>query len=176
MSILVYISSLIMPLIVLAVILYGLLQSVDIYGAFVIGAKEGLGTVVGILPTLIGLLCAVTVLRESGALDMLSRMLAPLANGLGIPSEVIPLGLMKMFSSSGATGLLTDIFKTSGPDSFSGRVASVMLCSTETIVYTMSVYFVGIGIKNTKHTLKGAIIANLAGMIGAYLVVIWFFY
>lgn len=176
MNVLIYISTLIMPLIVMAIIMYGLLQKVDIYGAFVRGAKEGIATVSGILPTLIGLLCAVKVLRESGVLDLFSRLMAPVTNGLGIPSELIPLGLMKMFSSSGATSLLTDIFKVSGPDSFAGQVASVMLCSTETIVYTMSIYFVGIGIKDTRHTLKGAIIANVAGMIGAYFVVMWFFY
>ncbi len=175
MGIIIYISSLIMPFVVLAVVLYGLLEKVDIYNAFIKGAKEGLATVYGILPTLIGLLCAVSVLRESGALDALGRTVAPLANVFGFPGEVISLSLMKAFSSSGATGLLTDIFKIQGPDSFPGRVASVMMCSTETIVYTMSVYFMSIGIKDTRHTLKGAVIANLAGVIGSYFIVLKFF-
>lgn len=175
MEAIVYISSLIMPLSVLGIVLYGLLSNVDIYNTFVKGAKEGLGTVIGILPTLIGLLCAVSLLRQSGALDAICRLIAPIVEPLGFPKEVVPLGIMKAVSSSGATGLLADIYKTWGPDSFSGRVASVMMCSTETIVYTMSIYFMSIGIKNTRHTLKGAIFANAAGIIAAYFIVLKIF-
>ncbi|MEA5084012.1 MAG: spore maturation protein [Lachnospiraceae bacterium] len=175
MSWIIYISQMLMPLTVFAVVLYGFLQNVNIYESFVEGAKEGLGTVVGILPTLIGLMCAVEVLRGSGALEVLCRLINPLVSITGFPVEVVPLALMKAVSSSGATGLLLDIYNVFGPDSFTGRVASVMMGSTETIFYTMSVYFMSVGIKKTRYTLQGALIANLAGIICTYAVVLWVF-
>lgn len=171
----IYISQMLMPLTVLAVITYGFLQNVNIYASFVEGAKEGLQTVVGILPTLVGLMCAVEVLRGSGALEALCRLIKPLVSITGFPVEVVPLALMKAVSSSGATGLLLDIYKVFGTDSFTGRLASVMMGSTETIFYTMSVYFMSVGIKKTRYTLQGALIANLAGIVCAYAVVLWVF-
>lgn len=175
MSWIIYISQMLMPLTVFAVILYGFLQNVNIYESFVEGAKEGLGTVVGILPTLIGLMCAVEVLRGSGVLEVFCRLINPLVSITGFPVEVVPLALMKAVSSSGATGLLLDIYNVFGPDSFTGRVASVMMGSTETIFYTMSVYFMSVGIKRTRYTLQGALIANFAGIICTYAVVLWVF-
>ena len=175
MNLIIYISQMLMPLTVLGVVVYGFLQNVNIYASFVEGAKEGLETVVGILPTLIGLMCAVEVLRGSGALEALCRLINPLVSITGFPVQVVPLALMKAVSSSGATGLLMDIYKVFGPDSFTGRVASVMMGSTETIFYTMSVYFMSVGIRKTRYTLQGALIANLAGIICAYVVVLWVF-
>ncbi|MGE4213390.1 MAG: spore maturation protein [Anaerotignaceae bacterium] len=175
MSWIIYISQMLMPLTVFGVIVYGFLQNVNIYASFVEGAKEGLQTVVGILPTLIGLMCAVEVLRGSGALEALCRLINPLVSLTGFPVEVVPLALMKAVSSSGATGLLMDIYNVFGPDSFTGKVASVMMGSTETIFYTMSVYFMSVGIRKTRYTLQGALIANLAGIICAYAVVLWVF-
>jgi len=171
----IYISQMLMPLTVFSVVMYGFLQNVNIYAAFVEGAKEGLETVVGILPTLIGLMCAVEVLRGSGVLEALCRLIEPLVSVTGFPVEAVPLALIKAVSSSGATGLLLDIYNIFGPDSFTGRVASVMMGSTETIFYTMSVYFMSVGIKKTRYTLKGALIANLVGIICAYGVVLWVF-
>ena len=171
----IYISQMLMPLTVFGIVLYGFLQNVNIYESFIDGAKEGLQTVVGILPTLIGLMCAVEVLRGSGALEAFCRLINPLVSLTGFPVEIVPLALMKAVSSSGATGLLLDIYNVFGPDSFTGRVASVMMGSTETIFYTMSVYFMSVGIKKTKYTLQGALIANLAGIVCAYVVVVWVF-
>ena len=176
MNLLIYISSLIIPFIVVMVVLYGCLEKVDIYNCFTKGAQEGIRTVIGILPVLIGLITAVTVLRESRLIDMFCEGVKPVADILNIPTKIIPLGFMKMISSSGATGFLTDIFNTEGPDSFVGRVSSVMMCSTETIIYTMSVYFAGREIKDTKYILKGGIVANLAGMVGSFIVVSKIFY
>lgn len=175
MSFAVYISSLIMPIIVLGILVYGLLQRVDIYNTFTVGAKDGLNTVIGILPSLIGLMCGVAVLRGSGFLDVLCRMFTPFIEPLGLPAEIAPLSIMKAVSSSGATGLLTDIFKQYGPDSFVGRVASVLMGSTETIFYTISVYFMSVGIKKTGYVLQGAIIANAVGVAASYFITLAFF-
>ena len=132
-------------------------------------------TVFDILPSLIGLMCGVTVLRNSGFLDFVCELFAPVLEPFGVPTELLPLSVMKAVSSSGATGLLLDIFKQSGPDSFVGRVASVIMGSTETIFYTMSVYFLSVGIKNSRHTLFGAVFANFAGVLASYYIVMVFF-
>lgn len=175
MRIITFISDLIIPVTLLTVILFGCAKKVDIYGSFIEGAKEGIKTVVGILPTLIGLMVAVTVLRASGALDILLGFLRPLANVVGFPAEIIPLSLMRLVSSSAATGLLVDLFENYGPDSFIGRLASVMMSCTETVFYTMSVYFMSVSIKNTKYTLAGALIANVVGVIASFYMVSIFF-
>lgn len=175
MRIITFISDLIIPVTLLTVILFGCAKKVDIYGSFIEGAKEGIKTVIGILPTLIGLMVAVTVLRASGALDILLGFLRPLANVVGFPAEIIPLSLMRLVSSSAATGLLVDLFENYGPDSFIGRLASVMMSCTETVFYTMSVYFMSVSIKNTKYTLAGALIANVVGVIASFYMVSIFF-
>lgn len=175
MRIITFISDLIIPVTLLTVILFGCAKKVDIYGSFIEGAKEGMKTVVGILPTLIGLMVAVTVLRASGALDILLGFLRPVADAVGFPAEIIPLSLMRLVSSSAATGLLVDLFENYGPDSFIGRLASVMMSCTETVFYTMSVYFMSVSIKNTKYTLAGALIANVVGVIASFYMVSIFF-
>ena len=108
---------------------------------------------------------AVGMLRASGALDILSNLIAPLTEPLGYPTAAVPLTIMRLVSSSASTGLLLDIFETYGPDSFIGRFVSVMMSCTETIIYTMSIYCMHVKITKTKHTLTGALIANLAGII-----------
>lgn len=175
MRIIIFISDLIIPVTLLSVILFGCAKKVDIYDAFIEGAKEGMGTVVGILPTLIGLMVAVTVLRASGALDILLFLLKPLADKIGFPAEIIPLSLMRLVSSSASTGLLMDLFKSYGPDSFIGRLASIMMSCTETVFYTMSVYFTSVSIKNTGYTLAGALLANIVGIIASFYVVSFLF-
>ena len=175
MEILTYISSIILPLIVLGIVISGIFKKVDIYNVFVGGAKDGLNTVLGILPSLIGLMCGVAVLRGSGFLEFVCGFFMPLIEPLGLPPEILPLSVMKAVSSSGATGLLTDIFKQFGPDSFVGRVSSVLMGSTETIFYTMSVYYLSIGVKNSRYTLQGAVIANIFGVIASYFAVLLFF-
>lgn len=162
------ISDFIIPITVFIIILYGCLKKVDIYDAFIEGAKEGLKIVMDITPTLIGLLVAVSVLRAGGALDVLTWILRPIAFLIGFPAEAIPLCLMRLVSSSAATGLLVDLFQNYGPDSFLGRMASVMMSCTETVFYTMSVYFMSVKITKTKHTLLCAILANLAGVVAAF--------
>ena len=175
MSCVIYISNVIIPLTILCIILYGAYKKTDLYGSFVSGAKDGLLTVYNILPTLVGLLMAVSVLRASGALDFIVMLTRPLTGATGFPGEVIPLALMRLFSSSAASSMLVDLFREFGPDTFIGRVGSVMMSSTETVFYTLSLYFMSIGMKKTGYTLTGALIANIAGIIASYFIVAAFF-
>lgn len=163
MQFILYLSQFMIPFLIFYVTGYGLLAKVPVYDSFVRGAKEGLQTVVRIVPTLIGLMMAAGVLRASGFLDFLASLLERAASGIAFPAALVPLALLRMFSSSAATGLLLDIYKEYGADSSIGLIASLMMCCTETIFYTMSLYFMAAGIKKTRHTLPGALLAAFAG-------------
>ena len=154
------------PFVLVLVAGYGLLQKVDIFDAFIEGAVDGFKTVYKILPTLIGLMIAIGVLRQSGSLDYLAGVLAPVTSCVGFPSELVPLVTVKMFSSSAATSLLLDVYKQFGPDSSLGTLD----CS-ETIFYTMSVYFMTARVTRTRYTLAGALFATLAGIVASVLLV-----
>jgi spore maturation protein B len=143
----------------------GLLSKTSVYDEFIKGAKDGFKVVLDIMPTLIGLMVATGILRASGALNLLSDAIKPLTNLLHFPSELLPLVLVKMFSSSAANSLLLDIFKEFGPDSYIGRLASIIMSSTETIFYTMAVYFMAAGVKKSRYTLAGALTATLSSVI-----------
>ncbi len=164
MKLLGYLSELTIPLIIFYIVGYGLLQKKQVYEYFISGAEEGLRVVLRILPTLVGLMVGVGILRASGFLDFLGVLLGRAAGSLGISAELIPVILVRMFSSSAATGLCLDIFKEYGPDSLLGRTVSIMMSSTETIFYTMSVYFMAVKVKKTRYTLAGALLATLAGV------------
>ena len=110
---------------------------------------------------------AVEVMRAGGLLDILVRLIRPAAEAVGFPAELAPLSLVRLVSSSAATGLLTDLFAKYGPDSFLGRTASVMMSCTETVFYTMSLYFLSVGIRKTRYTLPCALLANLVGIFAA---------
>lgn len=167
MKLLLYLTDFMVPAVIFLIVLYGLLEKVKVYDAFVIGAKKGMHTVVGIMPTLVGLMVGVGILRASGFLEFLSDWLGVFMEGFGFPSQLVPLSLVKMFSSSAATGLLLDIFKEHGTDSRIGLIASIMLSCTETIFYTMSVYFLAAKVKKTRYTLPGALVATVAGTIAS---------
>ena len=122
---------------------------------------------VQILPTLIGLMVAVGILRASGFLDLLGEGIGKLTEPFGFPSALVPLTIVRMFSSSAATGLLLDVFREFGADSFNGKVASIMMSCTETIFYTVSVYFMAAKIKNTRYKIAGALLASAVGMIAS---------
>ena len=168
MGFILWLSDWMIPIIILGIVLYGLFKNVNVYEAFIEGASDGLKVVVDILPTLIGLMMAVGMLRCSGALDGISSLLKPLISWSSFPSEVIPIALMRAFSSSAATGLILDVFKTYGPDSFIGRLVSIMFGCTETIFYTLSVYFMSVKIKETRYTLWGALLATFVGIVASY--------
>lgn len=134
MNVLSHISDIIIPILLFYIIGYGLVSKVKVYEAFLTGAKEGLKVVVDIMPTLIGLLVAVGVLRASGFLEFLSGLLAPLAEPVGIPAAVVPVILVKLFSGSAATGLVLDVFRTYGPDSYIGMLVSILMSCTESVL------------------------------------------
>ena len=165
MSFFLYLSDLIVPLMILGIVTYGLTMGVNVYDEFVKGAKKGFGTVLKIMPTLIGLMVAVGILRASGFLELVANLIGKFTVHIGFPAELVPLTIVKLFSSSAATGLLLDIYKQYGTDSRIGLIASVMLSSTETIFYTMSVYFMTAKIKKTRYTLAGALIATVAAIV-----------
>ncbi|MBE5937965.1 MAG: spore maturation protein [Lachnospiraceae bacterium] len=170
MNLLTYISDSIVPLIFFVITGYALIKGNSVFDDFVEGAKDGFAVVRDILPTLIGLMLAVGILRASGVLDMLAKLFAPVANVVCFPSELVPIVTAKMFSSSAATGLLLDIYKEYGPDSYLGFLASVLMSCSETIFYTVSVYFGTVQIKKIRYTVWGALFATLAGIIGSIIV------
>jgi len=153
------------PLVIFVIVAFGTLKGTPVFDSFIKGAKTGLPTIIGIMPTLIGLMVAVGILRASGALDILSGIAAPATDVVGFPKEALPITFMRLVSSSAATSLLLDIFKNFGPDSFIGRFVSIMMSCTETVFYTMSVYFLSVKIRKTRYTLAGALIANFAGVV-----------
>lgn len=169
MSIIVTISSFIIPAVMLFIVIYGVIKKENIYDDFVEGATGGLKTVIKVMPTLIGLMVAVGVLRESGFMDFLGRWLGKLTNPIGFPGELMPITIVKVFSSSAATGMVLDIFKKYGPDSYLGMVTSLMMSCTETIFYTMSVYYISAKVTRTRWTLAGAILSTIAGTIASVL-------
>ncbi|MEG2511915.1 MAG: spore maturation protein [Acetivibrio sp.] len=164
MKFLIYISDYMIPFLIFYIVGFGILQKTNVYDEFVDGAKEGLKTVAGIFPTLIGLMMAVGMLRASGGLDMAAMVLEPLMKILHFPSELIPLVTVKMFSSSAATGLLLDVYRQYGPDSDLGMLASILMSCSETIFYTMSVYFLSAKVTKTRYTILGALAATFAGI------------
>ncbi|MCM1568823.1 MAG: spore maturation protein [Roseburia sp.] len=167
MNIMTQVSNIIIPAVIFFVVGYGMVSGVKTYENFLKGAKEGLKVVVDIMPTLIGLMVGVGVLRSSGFFSFLGIILAPLTEAVHLPAQILPLLVVKLFSSSAATGLVLDIFKTNGPDSYVGFITSILMSCTETVFYTMSVYFLAAKVTKTRYTLTGALLATLAGTVAS---------
>ena len=168
-------TALLVPLLLIGVGAWGIYKKVDIFSAMAAGAKNGLGVVAGILPSLVVLLSAVYMLRASGALEALSSLCAPLLSRLGIPAETAALLFIRPFSGSGALAAGAELISAYGPDSTIGRCAAVMLGSTETTFYVAAVYFGAAGIKKTRHAIPSALAADLVGFLMAALTVRLFF-
>ena len=164
MRLFLYISDFIVPFMILSILIYGIFAGVNVYDTFIQGAKRGFWTVVRLMPTLIGLMAAVGILRASGFLEFISEIIENVTEQIGFPGALVPLTIVKMFSSSAATGLLLDVYKEFGTDSRNGMIASISMACTETIFYTMSVYFMSAKVKKTRYTLAGALIATFAGL------------
>lgn len=165
MRFLIYISDYIIPFIIFYIVGFALISKTNSFDEFIQGAKDGFKVVIDILPTLIGLMVAIGILRASGALNILSDLLKPITDLLHFPSQLVPVAIIKMFSSSAATSLVLDIYKEYGPDSYLGRMVSVMMSSTETIFYTLAVYFMAAGVKKTRYTLIGCLLTTLTSII-----------
>lgn len=157
----------IIPFIIVSVMCYGMIKGVKVYECFVEGAKEGLGICYRIFPYLLAMIVAVSIFRESKVLDLLTIFSKPIVKFIGLPSELIPLVLVKPLSGSGALGIYMEVLKKYGADTYIGRVASIIMGSTETIFYTITIYFGAVGIKKIRHTLWAAVMADIAAIIMA---------
>lgn len=167
--------ALIMPLFAAAIILYGLFRRVPVFDCFVTGVKEGFATLCRIAPTILGLVFAVGLLRASGATEVIGAAVRPVAQALGFPEEIIPMALLRPVSGGGATALLVQVFEDCGPDSFAGRVASVLAGSSETTFYALTLYYGSVGIRQTRHTLLAAVAADVTALVMSVLTVHLFF-
>ena len=152
-------------IIVFIIIIYGIFKKVNVYECFVEGAKEGIYTALKIFPYLLAMIIAVSIFRGSLALNFLNIILEPITSFIGIPKELMPLILIKPLSGSGALGVFMDILKQYGADSYIGRVASIIMGSSETIFYTITIYYGAVGIKKIRHTLLAAVIADFSVII-----------
>ena len=173
MRILSMLSNYMIPIIIFYIVGYGLLNKDKVYDIFVDGVKEGFKIVVGIAPTLVGLMVAVGVIRSSGTLEYLAKLLSPVGALLKVPAEVIPVILVRMFSTSAANGLVFDIFKEHGTDSTVGLTASIIMSCTESIFYIMSVYLLAVKVKKPRWILSGGRLATLAGVVASVVMGGW---
>ena len=164
-----------MPLFAGIVIVFGLIKRVPVFDIFLRGAKEGIMLLYSIAPTIMGLVFAVDLLRSSGAIDAICSFIAPASEFLGFPKEIVPMVLLRPVSGSGSTALLTSLFEDCGPDSFAGRVASVLAGSSETTFYAIAMYYGCIKVKKTRHTIFAAIMADLTAAIMSVITVRVFF-
>ena len=173
MSVINYISATAVPLTILLIIIYGLIEKIKVFDTFLEGAKEGIEIVVKLFPTLIGIFLAIGALRSSGIIDLLVSFLEPFLNILKIPPQIMPLAMLRPISGSASMAIATDIMNIHGVDSFIGLITSTIMGSTETTFYTIAIYTSVVGIKKIRFVLAAALIADIVGMIVS--VVIWNF-
>ena len=167
--------SAIIPALLAGIGLYALYRGVEVFSTFLTGARKGLETAVSILPTLVGVLTAVYIMRASGCIDLAGQLLAPAMSLLGIPEECAALALLKPVSGGGGLALGSEIIRMCGVDSYAGRVAAVMLGASETSLYTISLYCGHLGIKNTRYAVPAALAGDLAAFVAAAFFVRLFF-
>lgn len=160
-----YVIKGIIPIIIGAVVLYGVIKKVKVYECFIEGAKDGMNVCLRIFPYLLAMLIAVNCFKASGAMNYFIKLIKPAVNIVGIPPEIVPLVLIKPLSGSGAVGVFTDLVRTYGPDSYLGFLSSVIMGGTETIFYTLTVYFGAVGIKKIRHSLWVALIVDLCAVL-----------
>lgn len=160
----------VIPLIILLFLSIGYFKKVKVYEQFVEGAKEGFQIGVKIIPYLVAMLVAIAMFRASGALDILTYVLKPFTDFIGMPSEVLPMAMMRPLSGSGSLGVMTELMKTHGVDSLIGFISSTMFGSTETTFYVIAVYFGAVNIQKTRYALPAGLMADVAGLIAATLI------
>ncbi len=165
MKIINYISVIAVPAVILIILLYGLFERKNVFDIFLKGAKDGLKMTVNIFPTLVGLFLAIGALSSSGILEYVINMLKPILNVCGIPSEIMPLAILRPISGSGSIAVATDLMKKFGTDSLIGLIVATIMGSTETTLYTVAVYSSSVNIKKTRFVLFAALMADLTGML-----------
>lgn len=166
-----YISRALIPIIIFSIVLYGMIKKVKVYECFVEGAKDGIRICINIFPYILAMLLSVAVFRESGAMQYFINFVKPVVKILGFPPELVPLVVVKPLSGSGALGVFAEMLKKYGADSYIGIIASVIMGSTETIFYTITVYYGAVKIKKIRHTLWAAVMADLTSIIAALFIV-----
>ncbi|MFC7371197.1 spore maturation protein [Fictibacillus iocasae] len=159
------------PILIGFILLYGTMKKVPTYETFVEGGKEGFSMAISVIPYLVGMLVAISVFRASGALDIVLDAFRPLFSLLHVPAEIVPLGLLRTISGTGALGMTSDLMATYGPDSFIGRLASTIQGSTDTTFYVLTVYFGAVGIRKMGYALKVGLLADLIGFAASIVVV-----
>ncbi len=175
MEIINYISIVAMPIVILIIVAQGLKEKKSVFDIFLKGAFEGVEISFKIFPTLIGLFVAIGMLRSSGILEFITNLITPILKLLKFPSEVVPLALLRPISGSASMAIATDIIKSNGVDSFIGLLASVIMGSTETTLYTIAVYTSSVKIKNTRMILIPALLADLTGIVVSIIICRWIF-
>lgn len=160
-----YIIKGIIPILIFSIVTYGIIKKVKVYDCFIEGVKDGIALSLRVFPYILAMLVAVNLFKESGALKAFINITAPIVKFIGLPPEILPLVLIKPLSGSGALGIYTDIVKTFGPDTFIGIVASIIMGTTETIFYTISVYLGSAGVKKIRHTLWAALLTDFTALI-----------
>ncbi|MDY5991739.1 MAG: spore maturation protein [Oscillospiraceae bacterium] len=155
----------VLPLMVVSIVVFGLYKKVKVFDCFIEGAKKGLKTVYDLLPTITGLVVAVTMLKQSGGMELIAKAFSPVAALLGVPEDTVPMALLSPISGGGSLSLFESVLKSDGPDSFLGQVASVLMGSTDTTLYAVTVYYAAVGIKNTRHTLYAGLAADFASFV-----------
>lgn len=170
-TLLVYLSDYAIPLVIFYIVISGLINKCNLFDNFAKGAKEGIKIVYSLVPTLIGLMVAISVMRASGLFEIITRLMKPMARIMHFPSELLPITIIKLFSSSAATSLLIDIFKEYGVDSYQGILSSIMMSSSETVFYVLAVYTAAGKVKKTRYIVPGGLFATLVGIVCSCLLV-----
>ena len=171
-----YITKSIIGIIFILIIGYGMIKGGKVYEWFIEGAKEGLQVCLRIFPYLLAMIIAVNIFKSANLLDILNRILSPITSFIGLPEEVTPLVLIKPLSGSGAQGIFANLLQTYGADTKIGLIASVIMGTTETIFYTVTVYFGAVKVKKVRHTVWAAVFADMAAIISAIFLVNLFFF
>ena len=152
---------------VVGIPLYGAYKKVDTFDAFVVGAKKGFELCMSLIPYLVAMIVAISMLRASGFFNLMSQVLSPVLNLIGMPTELLPLALIRPFSGSAATGTMAELMKTYGGNSFIAKTAATMMGSTETTFYVVAIYFASVNIRHTRHAILAGLLADLAGIIAS---------
>jgi len=158
------------PLLLFFIPLYGYLRGVPVYETFVAGAEDGFKVAIKIIPFLVGMLVAISVFRASGAMDLFARALNPFLHRIGVPGEILPLAVMRPLSGGGALGIAAELIGSFGPDSFIGRLTSVMQGSTDTTFYVLTVYFGSVGVRRYRYALALGLLADISSLIAAIVI------
>lgn len=171
MNLINYITSLAVPFTILIIVVYGIIEKQSVFDVFLEGAKEGIQIIVGIFPTLLGLFLSINILRASGIIDAITNLALPILNLLKVPTEILPLAILRPISGSASVAVATDIMNNFGVDSLIGLISSTIMGSTETTLYTIALYTSAVKIKKTRFVLIAALLADFVGMLTS--VIFW---